>query len=243
MMLPMTRKNHLTNRERLSLSRLGGVALAISNGNARAVMTANKSAKTPWRPIFLGYLLCAVVTAIVLLFCLALVVTHVVDISFMSDAACQRAAGTKFYSSFTYCFYGSEWNESTYLSAVSGFYSTIIAVLVAVQALVSGIAFVFVRSTNRRAIEDEVEVQLPAYFQTIKAADMVEAVVRQVSSGAVERAVDQKTAELQDQLSDLEQNYYGLQSEYETLREVVAKLNGETGNEDDGDDGSGVIFE
>lgn len=202
----------------------------------------NTNGKLPWRPIFLGYLLCAVVTAIALLICLALAITHVVDVSFLSDAACREVSGPYILSSFTYCFYGSGWDESTYLSAVSGFYSTIIAVLVAVQALVSGLAFVFVRSTNRRAIEDEVEVQLPSFFQTIKAAEMVETVVEKVSSNAIDRAVNQKTVELRDKLSTLEQNYYGLQSEYETLREVVAKLNGESTDEDDGDDDvNGVI--
>ncbi|WP_353297602.1 hypothetical protein [Sulfitobacter pacificus] len=204
----------------------------------------NTNGKLPWRPIFFGYLLCAVVTAVVLLVCLALAITHVVDVSFLSDAACREVSGPYIFSSFTYCFYGSEWDESTYLSAVSGFYSTIIAVLVAVQALVSGLAFVFVRSTNRRAIEDEVEEQLPSYFETIKAAEMVEKVVGKVSSSAVDRAVDQKTVELQDELSALEQNFYGLQSEYETLRVVVAKLNGESTDEDDGDDDTdGVIAE
>ena len=201
----------------------------------------NKIQSTPWRPIFLGYLLCAVVTALVLLLLLALAVTHIVDISFLSDAACRRIESTTWYSSYTYCFYGADWDQSTYLSAVSGFYSTIIAVLVAVQAIVSGLAFVFVRSTNRRAIEDEVEVQLPAYFGTVKAADAVKGLVTEVSSETVDQAVIQRTAELQDKLSDLEENFYGLQGEYESLKTVVAKLNDEDTDQDDDD--TGVITE
>lgn len=196
---------------------------------------------TPARPIFLGYLLCAVVTSIVLFGLIAIAIIHVVDVSFLSEAACRQVQETNWYRSFTYCFYGSDWNQSTYLSAVSGFYSTIIAVLVAVQALVSGLAFVFVRSTNRRAIEDEVEAQLPTYFGTVKAAEEVQQVVARVSGDAIEQAVEQRTAELEDELEGLKENYYGLQGEYEALKAVVAKLNDED-VPDEGEEGDGEVI-
>lgn len=86
--------------------------------------------------IFWGYLLVAVSTAVVLVGILVVFAAHVVDFSFLSDAACRAVPQTRFYDSFTYCFYGTGWDEETYLAAVSGFYSTLIAVLVAVQALV-----------------------------------------------------------------------------------------------------------
>lgn len=200
----------------------------------------NQSQITPRRPIFLGYLLSAVATAMVVLLLLALAVTHIVDVSFVSEAACRRFETTSWYSSFTYCFYGSDWDQSTYLAAVSGFYSTIIAVLIAVQALVSGLAFVFVRSTNRRSIEDAVEVQLPAYFGTVKALNTIKKIVDEVSADAVPNAVKQSTADIQDKLSDLEGNFYGLQGEYESLKAVVAKLNDEDPDEEDVE-GNGII--
>lgn len=199
---------------------------------------------TPARPVFLGYLLCAVVTAIVLLGSLAIVFVHFIDVSFLSDAACRRVEASNWRAAYTYCFYGEDWDQSTYLSAVSGFYSTVIGVLVGVQALVSGLAFGFVRSTNRRAIEDEVENQLPAYFGTTKAADEVKSVVQQVSDVAIEQAVVQRTSELQDKLSALENSFYGLQGEYDTLRAVVAKLNGEDPEDSDDDEpDSGEIID
>ncbi|QBY00120.1 hypothetical protein E2K80_04685 [Rhodophyticola sp. CCM32] len=154
----------------------------------------------------------------------------------MSEASCRHIDATGNRSAYTYCFYGEDWDESTYLSAVSGFYSTVIGFLVAVQALVSTLAFVFVRSTNRRAIEDEVEIQLPAYFGTTKAASEIEVVVGQVSGTAIEQAVVQRTTELQDKLSTLEENFYGLQGEYEALRAVVAELNDEAPEETIEDD-------
>lgn len=186
---------------------------------------------SPARPVFFGYLLCAVVTSIVLLGLLVLVFLHYVDISFLSEASCRHIDATGNRSAYTYCFYGEDWDESTYLSAVSGFYSTVIGFLVAVQALVSTLAFVFVRSTNRRAIEDEVEIQLPAYFGTTKAASEIKTVVGQVSKDAIERAVVQRTAELQDTLSTLEESFYGLQGKYEELSAVVAELNDEEADE------------
>ncbi|WP_168193102.1 hypothetical protein [Rhodophyticola sp. CCM32] len=195
-----------------------------------------QNSSSPARPVFFGYLLCAVVTSILLLGLLALVFLHYVDISFLSEASCRHIDATGNRSAYTYCFYGEDWDESTYLSAVSGFYSTVIGFLVAVQALVSTLAFVFVRSTNRRAIEDEVEIQLPAYFGTTKAASEIEVVVGQVSGTAIEQAVVQRTTELQDKLSTLEENFYGLQGEYEALRAVVAELNDEAPEETIEDD-------
>lgn len=166
-----------------------------------------------------------------------------VDVEFLSDAACRRAEDSLWYGTFTYCFYGDGWNESTYISAVSGFYSTIIAVLIAIQALVSGLAFVFVRSTNRRAIEDEVEVQLPAYFGTVKAVDSMKIIVSDLSGGAIEQAITQRTAELESQLSELKESYYGLQGDYEELRSVVAELNGEELDRTEASAGEGLLRE
>lgn len=173
------------------------------------------------KPIFWGYLFCAVLTAILVLGLLAVVLISLVDINFLSETSCKKHEASYFLDEFTFCFYGKDWDESTYLSAVSGFYSTLIAVLVAVQAIVSGLAFMVVRSSSKRAIEDEVESQLPIYFGRVKAVEEVEKIVKGISEDTVKSAVTQGTAELEQELEAFKQLFYGLQGDYE---ELVAKL-------------------
>lgn len=66
----------------------------------------SSKAGKPSKPvgIFWGYLLVAISTAVVLVGILVVFATHIVDLSFLSDAACREVPKTRYYDSFTYCF-------------------------------------------------------------------------------------------------------------------------------------------
>lgn len=100
------------------------------------------------------------------------------------------------------------------------------------QAIVSGLAFLAVRNSNKRAIEDEVETQLPIYFGTLKAASYVTDIMNDISDKTVKTAVEQETAELVQKLEKVSKSFYGLQGDYEELR---ARFDASIG-EDEGDD-------
>ena len=186
------------------------------------------NAEKPPKPvgIFWGYLLVAVSTAVVIVGILFVFATHIVDFSFLSDAACREVPKTRYYDSFTYCFYGSDWDEETYLAAVSGFYSTLIAVLVAVQALISWLAFTVIRSSNKQAIGEEVEKEVPYFFKTKDADRLLQAALKEISHKAAKDALnelrkedDKSTEELQQAVYDeLQPALEGVRGEMEELR-------------------------
>lgn len=154
--------------------------------------------------------MCAVATAIAIIGLSAILLIHVIDIRFVSEAACHHVDTSNILGKYTYCFYGQDWDEEAYLSAISGFYSTLIAVLIAVQALISILAFVVVRASNRSAIEEEIEKELPRYFDTVKSVDRVKSFVEVASKASVA-----------DQYAQMEKTIRGLQGE---LEEVQARL-------------------
>lgn len=201
--------------------------------------------------IFWGYLLVSVLTAVVLIGLLALFAVHIVDFSFLSDAACRKVEATRFSSEFTYCFYGSDWNEEVYLSAVSGFYSTLVAVLVAVQALISWLAFTVIRSSNKQAISEEVEREVPFFFRTKDADKLLQDALKMISVEAAKEAMkelrkedDKATEALQNAVyEELKPTVDGLTGKIEELRVKVDELLNGGEDEDEGAGKGGKITE
>ncbi|MES0826753.1 hypothetical protein [Ruegeria sp. SCP11] len=209
----------------------------------------SKDADKPHKPvgIFWGYLLVAVSTAVAVIAILFVFATHIVDFSFVSDATCRVVSETRFYDRFTYCFYGSDWDEETYLGAVSGFYSTLVAVLVAVQALISWLAFTVIRSSNKQAISEEVEKEIPYFFRTKDADPIIQDALNAISYEAAKTALQdivkddtKATEELQRQVYEkLVPGFDGLRGDVEQLQAQFERyLEG-----DDADQDNGKIYE
>lgn len=204
------------------------------------------NAGKPSKPvgIFWGYLLVAVSTAVFLVGILVVFATHIVDFSFLSDAACREVPQTRFYDSFTYCFYGTGWDEETYLAAVSGFYSTLIAVLVAVQALVSWLAFTVIRSSNKQAISEEVEKEIPYFFRTKDADPIVRDALQEISYEAARTALREIMKDDAKDIEELQRHVYeklqpaleGLQGDVEQLKDgFEAYLEGNDADHENGE--------
>ena len=171
--------------------------------------------------IFWRYLLCSVATSVALVGLAALAFLHIFDFAFLEDAACREVDASKYYNEFTYCFYGSDWDEEKYLATVSGFYSSLVAVLVAVQALISALSFVVIKTSNKGAIEEEVEKEVPKYFATVAAVDQVKGFVRETAGSAF----DQKLDALKNEIT-------GLKGRLEELQEQVFEIGEKTMNGD-----------
>lgn len=122
---------------------------------------------------FVKLLLCAVITTLIILLALAFLVYCFVDLKFLEDIACQRIEGTRFSPHFSYCFYSEDWDDGTYLSAITSFYTTMITILIGAQAIVSWLSFIVIRNSNKQEIEAEIEKELPKFFENRASNDVV----------------------------------------------------------------------
>lgn len=165
--------------------------------------------------IYWKYLLCAVVTTVSLAMLAVLFFKMNMDVKFLSQAACQQVKVTPFSKEYTFCFYGSDWDEGTYLSSITNFYSSLVTVLIAVQGLVSALAFIVIKASNKRIIEEEVESELPKYFGTVAAVDQMKSFV----GGVVRSSIVDETKELNNRI-------LGLESEIEELQANMYELVG-----------------
>ncbi|MEP0503330.1 MAG: hypothetical protein ABJD13_02475 [Paracoccaceae bacterium] len=138
---------------------------------------------------YLGLLLCAISTTIALLILGSIAMAHIVDIKFLEDVACQRQQGAGPFPTVSYCFYSEEWDSATYLSVISTFYTTLITVLIALQALISWISFIVIRNSNRQEIESEIEKEIPNFFRTRDADTILRNALNENLASAAEAAL------------------------------------------------------
>lgn len=84
----------------------------------------------------------------------------VLDLSFLSTASCGRD------DDYVYCFFDDVWDSATYLSVVTSFYSTVITVLIALMALVAGLAYIAIRNSYFQRGEETIEKEVVRFFKT-----------------------------------------------------------------------------
>lgn len=80
------------------------------------------------------------------------------DAKFISLETCKLESNPNFKN---FCFYSEKWNESTYISAVTSFYSTVITILVSLQALITWLSFIVIKNSHKNHIETEIQSNLP----------------------------------------------------------------------------------
>ena len=152
------------------------------------VHSINKAGALKSTLTYFGLLGCAILTSVVLLALGGLWVYHMVDVKFLGDASCSQAGGSYYLPKFTYCFYSDKWNDETYLAAISSMYTTLITVLIALQALISWVSFMVIRNSNKQVIEREVEKEIPYFFRTKDADKLLQDALKSISVDAAKRA-------------------------------------------------------
>ena len=91
-----------------------------------------------------------------------LIIVGLVGSSYWSPlfVSLEEAAKNNVCSSYTkgvYCFFADVWNDETYLATVTGFYTALITVLLALIALVGGFSFIVIRYNALGHTEDYVD--------------------------------------------------------------------------------------
>lgn len=101
--------------------------------------------------------------ALVVLLSVVFVGYLLIDFSFLPDASCGGS------DDYVYCFFDDKWDSETYLSVVSGFYSTIITILIFLLGTVAALAFIVIRGSAFREAEEAMEKEVDRYFESSKA--------------------------------------------------------------------------
>ena len=147
-----------------------------------------------WHLIF-----CSVIVSILLIAFGLLITSHVVDIKFLKDTSCSKV------NLLTYCFYDTKWDSGTYLSTITSFYTTLITFLIAIQALVSWLAYAVIKNSHKNHIEESIEGELPRYFSTLNA--------RKLINLELIEAVKQETRILEGRLSNAQEEILELREQ------------------------------
>ena len=174
---------------------------------------------------FWGMLACVLTTAVVIIGLGGLFILHMVDVKFLKDVACQDFGSSSLAPKFSYCFYSSEWDDETYLAAITSFYNTLITVLIALQALISWVSFIVIRNSNKQEIESEVEKELPNFFRN-KNSD---AILREALKENLQREVAKTVKEGRDSednaIEELQQSVYDeLLPQFSDLKAKIEQL-------------------
>lgn len=210
---------------------------------AETSTTASRRGSKPAVTYF-GLLLCAISTTLALLALAGLAIAHIVDIKFIKDAACQSYQATSGIPKFSYCFYSEEWDSATYLSTISTFYTTLITILIALQALISWISFIVIRNSNKQTIESEVEKELPNFFRRRDSDTILQGALNKNLVALAEDALNKARDYEDNAVEGLQSSVYndlmpqltGMKAAIEQIEVRVRKLQQDqsNGNDDDG---------
>ena len=118
-----------------------------------------------------------------------------IDLSFLSSASC--GAG----DDHVYCFFDEKWDSGTYLSTITGFYSTIITLLFALLGVVAGLAFIVIRGSALQQAEESIEREVDRYFETNKAEEKIRKGLETVGSVELEK-IGQRLEEIEVALEE-----------------------------------------
>lgn len=195
---------------------------------------------------FWGLLACALTTTVVIIGVGGYTIMHMVDVKFLTDVACQDFGPSKFVPKFTYCFYDEEWDSETYLAAITSFYTTLITVLIALQALISWVSFIVIRNSNKQEIESEVEKELPNFFRNKNSDTVIKEALQDNMKREVLRVVKDRADSEDEAVDGLQDSVYNqvlpqltdIKAEIEQLdvrmRKLARKIqNGEVAEADD----------
>ncbi len=187
-----------------------------------------------------------VITASVVLFVSFYLFNFFVDIKFISSSACLREQKIFFVEGMTVCLLSDNWNDSTYLSAVTGFYSTVISLLIGILALTTWLSFAILRSSHKREIEQQVVEEVPHYLGGEAGSQILQAAISKSGDKAIEALFDKKFDELHTQIRSLSIAKEAQQSIIETLtkrleEEFDLKLDDGESEADDNDENGGRL--
>lgn len=195
---------------------------------------------------FWGLLACALTTTVVIIGVGGYTIMHMVDVKFLTDVACQDFGPSKYVPKFTYCFYDEEWDSETYLAAITSFYTTLITVLIALQALISWVSFIVIRNSNKQEIESEVEKELPNFFRSKNSDTVIKEALQDNMKREISKAINKQRDSEDEAFDGLQESVYNqvlpqlrdIRAEIELLEVRMEKLahkvqNGDVAETDD----------
>ena len=91
-----------------------------------------------------------------------------VDVSFVIKALDSNSpGGGKVY------FFDESWNDETYLSVITGFYTALITILIALMGVVAAFAIFMIKGASLEKIEETTEKEVKVYFEKASTLDVI----------------------------------------------------------------------
>lgn len=168
-------------------------------------MSLKESEKRWYHRDFVVALLAALLAILIVAFIFWILWVFVFDVNnlLLDDGSCVEKNGG------ISCFIKTDktWDANEYLGIVSGFYSTIITLLIAILAIFSFVGLFVIRNSYRSMIEDAVERELPNYFEKKTNEEKLKDAVYDVVERRIGKRIEALEAENQKIQGILEENY------------------------------------
>ncbi|MFC4346982.1 hypothetical protein ACFO5Q_03910 [Kordiimonas lipolytica] len=118
------------------------------------------------------------------------------DVGFLPEVLCDKKYPGRV------CFYDDAWDSETYLSVITGFYGTIITILVGLLGVVAAFAFFVIRGDAIRQSEEAIEDEIKRYFSTVAAEKMVSTSLTKVAESR-RTEIEKQMREIHTEIDDL----------------------------------------
>ncbi|MBT3306739.1 MAG: hypothetical protein HN377_09680 [Alphaproteobacteria bacterium] len=118
------------------------------------------------------------------------------DFSFLQEASCREG------DNYIYCFFDKKWDSGTYLSIITSFYSTVIAVLIGLLGAVVAFAYITIKGTSHQWVEDVAEKAIGRYFEKNEFHEQVFEIVKARSRDVI-KGLDSFQDDLSERLEEL----------------------------------------
>lgn len=105
-----------------------------------------------------------------------LLANYIIDINFIETGACEKSAF------FEYCITDSSWNSDTYLDTITGFYGTIITLLITILGLFAFFSYIQIKASALSKIEEDITIEVERYFDSIPSGKKIAEAIEGSSS-------------------------------------------------------------
>lgn len=112
------------------------------------------------------------------------------DLSFLPASSCSKDDG------LVYCFFDENWDSGTYLSVVTGFYSTIITILIALLGVVAALAYIVIRGSAFQRAEEAIEKEVDRYFERSSTEEKIHLALGKIEDARINR-IEQSIEEIE----------------------------------------------
>ena len=164
-----------------------------------------------WKIVFISSI-CGIVVSVGIIF---------VFFAYLRDTEFFNSTGCEVLSNFSVCYISKvgAWNDSSYLQTITGFYNSIITILIAAIAVVATLGAYTMRAGNKFQIEQDLPDGVSEFFEKERGKDLVEKVAYKEISEQLKSVGIPEQGQLRDLLTGLEKRIDELELQLQEMQE------------------------